>query len=339
MGKIIRNPDKQVAYLAYINLEKKTVEFVNGGSIISDSIEIKAISSTPSGNIVFGGYMSTKGVLYDIDKDEFSEFYCRQTEGMTPVGDKTYFGVYTKATIWEFDETKPFEREINPKQLFNTGKHQDRPFAMCEADGKLLYGTIPDYYQLGGALCLYDPKTKENKIWHNIIKDQSITGVCLRDGIAYCSTGIWGGLSSVPKEKEAKIFSFDLNEGKIIKETTLSFPFHNERILHIGGLFCDSEKNIWGITSGVVFRLNPDNLEVTDYVNISGINWDINETTWRPFSIVELDDYIYCNPQDRLVRINKKTLLKEEYDVPAFMLAKGKDNKIYFCHMDGLYRI
>lgn len=324
--------------LAYVNIASKRVEFVNGGSILSNPIQIKAVSDTTCGNIVCGGYMSTKGVVYDVETDEYAEFYCRQTEGMTKVGDKTYCGVYTRAAIWELDEAKPFVKEENPKPIFQVGEHQDRPFAMCEADGKLLFGTIPDYYELGGALCLYDPETGEKKVWRNLIKNQSVTGVCFLNGVAYVSTGVWGGLSSTPTESEAKIFSFDLSKGKIIKEASLKFPFFNGKILHIGGLLTDSEGGIWGITSGVVFKLNPETLETEAYINVSGINWDINETTWKPFSLVELENHIYCNPDGNLVKINMDNLEAKNYNTKAFMLTKGKDNKIYFCEGNGLYR-
>lgn len=324
--------------LSYINMTNKTVEFVNGGSILSKPIQIKALTNTPSGNIVMGGYMSTKGVLYDIDKNEFSEFYCRQTEGMAKVADKTYFGVYTRASIWEFDEKLPFKKDINPKPVFQVGECQDRPFAMCEADGKLLVGTIPDYYELGGALCLYDPSLKEKKVWRNLIEDQSITGVCCRDNIAYVSTGVWGGLSTVPSKRCAEIFSFDLKREKIINRKTLDFPFYNGDILHIGGLSFDSQGTLWGITSGTVFTLNPETLRMEKYINISGINWDIKTTLWKPYNLVELGDYMYCNPEEDLVRINKKTFEIQRYNVKAFMLTKGKDNKIYYCYGDSLYR-
>lgn len=324
--------------LAYVNFIKKETEFVNSGTILSKPIQIKALTSTASGNIVMGGYMSTKGILYDPDKNTYEEFYCRQTEGMTTVKDKTYFGVYTRASIWEFDENKPFEKEVNPKTIFQVGDHQDRPFAMCSGGDNLIIGTIPDYYELGGSLCVYNPDTKEKKMWRNLIKNQSITGVCERNGIIYASTGIWGGLSTSPVEKEAKIFSFDPEKGEIIKEATVKFPFEHGDILHIGGLLCDSDNNLWAVTSGTVFKFDPDTLEVTDYVNISGINWNRNITVWKPFSLVEKDEFIYSNPDEQLVRINKNTLEVEKYNIQAFMLAKGKDNKIYFCEGDSLYR-
>lgn len=316
--------------LVYVNLERKTVEFVKD-DLPQDTVQIKALHNTPDGKIVMGGYMGTKGCLYNPEDGSIEEFFCRQTEGITTVGNKNYFGVYTRAAVWEFDSTKPFARDVNPREIFSVGYQQDRPFALCEADGNLVVGTIPDYYKLGGAFTIYNTATGEKTVYDSLIENQSITGLCYRDGIIYGSTGIWGGLSTKPVETKAKIFSFDLEKRELIRVNEPEFSFAETDVMHIGGMTVDSSGNIWAVTSGVVFRINPETLEVEETINIYGINWNTEKTTWKPFSIVESNGFLYANPEDMLVRINLKTREVREYNERAFMLTANKDGNIYFC--------
>ena len=68
---------------------------------------------------------------------------------------------------------------------------------------------------------------------------------------------------------------------------------------------------------------------------------DVKDFIKKNYKYYEGDESFLSEKTEKTRKVWSKceTLLKEEYDVPAFMLAKGKDNKIYFCHVDGLYRI
>lgn len=316
--------------LSYINLAKKTVEFVHPGEELCDAIQIKALAATCEGDIVFGGYMGTKGGIYHCESNAFETFRCRQTEGITFFDRKVYLGIYTRAVIWEMDLKKPFAEYKNPKPIFRVGEAQDRPFALCGADGLLLVGTIPDYGALGGALTIYNPLTGEKKVRRNLIKNQSITGLCYRDGIVYGSTAIWGGLGSTPTETEAKVFSYDLKSDRLILEKTLQFGVRSEGLLHIGGMGFDARGNLWGVSGGMIFRLNRDTMQPEEWIHVSKSNWDISNTVWKPVSLVFDGDILYCNLNERLTAIHLKTKEYRVYDQNAFMMAKGGDGNLYF---------
>ena len=316
--------------LSYINFENKTVEFVCIGEEFSDAIQIKALASTCDGDIVFGGYMGTKGGIYRCHENSFHPFICRQTEGITSFDGKVYMGIYTRAVIWELDLKKPFAEHENPKPIFRIGEAQDRPFALCEADGLLVVGTVPDYGTLGGALTIYNPRTGEKRVKRHIIKNQSITSLCYQDGIIYGSSGIWGGLGSNPTETDAKVFAYDLKKEKLLLERTLQFDFKSGGLMHIGGMGFDGQGNLWGVSAGIVFRLNPDTLDPEEYINISRSDWDIANTVWKPASLVFDGNILYCNLNEKLTVIDLRTKAYRIYDQHAFMMAKGGDGNIYF---------
>jgi len=324
--------------VAYINLERKTVEFVNEG-LPRGPVKIKALHNTYDGRIVMGGYMGTCGCIYNPEDGSIEEFFLRQTEGMTLAGKKNYFGVYTRATVWEFDPAMEYERDKNPREIFGIENHQDRPFALCEWEGNLIIGSIPDYHKLGGALTVHNIKTGKTEVFDNLIENQSITGLCVRNGIVYGSTGIWGGLSATPTEKRAKLFSFNIEKRELIKVCEPELGSPEKPVLHIGGMTVDSKGNIWAVSSGIVFQVNPETLEAENVIDIYGNNIGMENVTWKPFSIIESGDFIYANPDEKLVRINSSTLEVKKYNESAFMLTANSDGNIYFCYDDEFSRL
>lgn len=100
--------------------------------------------------------------------------------------------------------------------------------------------------------------------------------------------------------------------------------------MHIGGVGFDGQGNLWGVSAGLVFRLNSDTLEPEEYINISRSDWDIANTVWKPASLVFDGDILYCNLNEKLTAIDLKTKSYRIYDQHAFMMAKGGDGNIYF---------
>lgn len=326
--------------LAYINLELKTVEFIDNCDFIKNPVRIHAIETMEDGRIMLGAYMGTKIGIFEPQQQEYTYLDCRQSEGILACGNKIYMGIYTRAVIWEYDVEQPYVKGKNPKPLFEVGEEQDRPFSLCNAGGRLAVATVPDYGRLGGAVTLYDWHKKQKRVFRNIIKDESVTAICYRDGYLYGTTGIFGGLGAAPAEQEAMVFRFSVESGKLECERAIGKELGYDNVFHIGGIGFDPYGTLWGIAGGVVFTLDPQTLAVEKKVDISGVPWTRESfNAWRPFYLVFLDDYLYCNPNEKLVRIHLKTLEYKEFEQNAYVMTAGKDGNVYFTSGTKFYRL
>ena len=89
-----------------------------------------------------------------------------------------------------------------------------------------------------------------------------------------------------------------------------------------------------------MFTLDPQTLAVEKKVDISGVPWTRESfNAWRPFYLVFLDDYLYCNPNEKLVRIHLKTLEYKEFEQNAYVMTAGKDGNVYFTSGTKFYRL
>lgn len=334
------SPNYDQNTLAYINLKLKTVEFIDNCNLIKNPVKIRELTGMDNGNILLSAYMGTDVGIYEPEKNEYKYFTCRQSEGMVARGSKAYMGIYTRAVIWEYDANKPYVKEKNPKPLFATGESQDRPFSICNAGENIAIATVPGYGKLGGALTLYNINKKTKKVYRNLIQGQSVTGVCYRDGFIYGTTGIFGGLGSIPTAREAKIFKFSISDQQLIIANSINDALKHNNIYHIGGIGFDCYGELWAICDGVVFTLDSDTLRVKEVIDISGVNWTLESiTAWEPHQMIFIDDYLYCNPGKELVKINVKTKEYTKYYHKVDSLTSGKDKNIYFAYNSKFYRL
>jgi len=91
-------------------------------------------------------------------------------------------------------------------QLSRPPWEQERPVQMARgADCAVYIVSIPIKGQLGGALTRLEPQTKKLEVHCNIIPNQSILGVAAlpNSSLLIGASGIQGGSSAVPSEKEA----------------------------------------------------------------------------------------------------------------------------------------
>ena len=89
-------------------------------------------------------------------------------------------------------------------------------------------------------------------MYRNIVPNQSVISLAYKDGKVYAGTSIYGGDASVPVEKEAKLFVWDVATGKKIRETV---PVPGETA--IGALLVGPDGNIWGFAQGTLFIYDP----------------------------------------------------------------------------------
>ncbi|WJH36946.1 hypothetical protein N6H14_15395 [Paenibacillus sp. CC-CFT747] len=264
-------------------------------------------------------------------------FNLGQSEGMGALGNKLYLGNYTGAMIYELDVTQPLEDKVNPKLIYDI-PHEDRPFIIKSGEGKLFIGTIPDYGVLGGALTVLDPTTgKEPVVYPDVIHNQSIVGLAVRDGKLYGSTTVAGGLGIDPTEPAAKLFVWDIATGKKIKEWVPSIPDAVSQPKIISGLTFGPDGLLWAAGNGTIFALNPDTLEIVKSKTIYPTVTDYGR--WRPVHIrVGSDGLLYTTLAGKLTVIDPKALDSVTL-ASTELMTLGNDGNIYYADSTSLKKI
>ena len=266
------------------NLETGNIKVVDV-MLPAEPVPIHDIEKGPDGNIYTTGYLAGNMGMYNPATGESRYFNgIGQGEGMTVVGDKLYIGTYPDAKIYEYDVSKPWNRDnpdqMNPVLLFSLYDNddipgytlQDRPFGMAGSEelGQLYVGTVPKNGLLGGAFAVYDLKTRgEPEVYWNLVEGQSIISLVYKDGYVYGGTSIHGGQGSIPSASEAVLFVWDAAGKQKVFETVPVPGKTSITALHAG-----PDGNIWGLANGALFVFDPVQRKVIyskdEFPNASG---------------------------------------------------------------------
>jgi len=304
--------------IVYMNVADKTTTRASE-SVMGAPLGLHNLAAGNNGKL----YMTTypggpKGAEYDPKTGEVRMYNQGQAEGIIAgEGDEVYFGIYPGAVIQSMDtnDTGKFTTLFEMK----TEYEQDRPYIMQYQDGLLLIGTIPDYGKTGGALSIYNPSDGTHKVYKNVVDKQSIVGLAMKDGIIYGSTSKRGGLgipdnSPILPTDSPKIFVWDVEKEIKIAEFTLDIPGLNTPM--ISGLTFDKEGNLWGAADGILFTIDTNTNQVSNYKNIypeiSG------RGMWRPVHIkFGADGLLYTDLAGKLTVVDHTSENWDYVTLPA----------------------
>ena len=274
--------------IGYFNPKTNEVVTHQLDRIADEGPNIQSMEISPEGVIYMGGYQ-TAMAAYDINKNEFlfKLQYWKQNEGVGFLNGKTYFGVYTDARLWRYDPKKNWNYKeysgngkyqgssYNPVMVYDIEESQDRPFVVKGYNNKLYVGTMSGYNELGGALTIYSETSSgypSAKTYRNVIPNQSITGVAVKDNLVYLSGTIRGGLGIEPIETQAKIAVFDTNTNTVVTEAFVpDLPIVGKTSQTIGEISFGPDGLLWGCSEkeGLVFAMDPETFEVKKYVSVN----------------------------------------------------------------------
>ncbi|MDG0813545.1 S-layer homology domain-containing protein [Cohnella rhizosphaerae] len=313
--------------------------------IDTTGIEIQSIEIGDDGRVYTGGYVTAMSIYNPVTGAvEHNAANFPQPEGIGFLNGKTYFGTYGGAVMYRYDPAQPFQfgytSDSNPGLAYDIGNAQDRPFALESGGDKLFVGTIPTYGYLGGSLTVYDDTTGEWKEFNDVIHNQSIIGMAYKDGKIYGGTSVWGGGGSTPTEEKAKIFVWDVQSERVVKEAAPVIPGIDVAPKMIGDLSFGPDGLLWTIASGTVFALDPNTLEVVKSKVIFPSNY-VSNSTWRPYYIRWGDDgTLYTTLNRQLVAIQPSTLAWKVLDSGTISLMdRADDGTLYYAKGANMYRM
>ncbi|MEH7276527.1 WD40 repeat domain-containing protein [Neobacillus vireti] len=306
------------------------------GQLSGQPVGIQSLTQGPNGNIFVGGYLSGGLAEFNYLTNQVTENKgLGQIEGMITHQNRLYMGIYPGGFLHSYNPMQSYEMGVNPVQHFSLkSEGQDRPFALESAGNLLAIGTVPDYGQLGGALTIFDPAANDYTLHRNIVQNQSVISLAYQDGLLYGGTSVWGGLGISPTEEEAKLFVYNMETGEKQFET---IPVPGEKA--ISALTFDKEGNLWGLTSGILFKYDTKTNQVVATKELYSVNWDSIGHLWRGgFLEFDEDGYLYGQAHGELFRINPDTLDQEVLVEDANLFAMDPDGNIYFARGHKLYQ-
>ncbi|MGG1573068.1 hypothetical protein [Fictibacillus sp. NRS-1165] len=315
-------------YVTVINLETKKVTRLPS-LVQSTPTVMQAIEKGPDGNFYISGMQTAKGAHYNPVTGKVTPFNLGQADSMAPLGEKMLMGVYPSGDIRAYDPALP-PSDTNPEKLFVLGESQNRIKTISSGGGKAFIGSIPFYGELGGALTVYDPQAEgvKYKVFRNVVQDQSVVGLAYKDGQVYGSTSITGGLGADPAAEEAKIFVWDVQNEKKIKEISLNVEGIEKPAL-IGELSIGPDGLLWGAVKNAIFALDPETLNVVKSNKIypDGV---LPEDAWGSIDLKWSNGLLYANfTGGNLTAIDPNTLDSKKI-TNAYSFSIGDDGDIYY---------
>lgn len=282
------------------------------------------------GRLYMGGYQRGMSVYNPFTNErEVNISSFAQPENIGFLNDYVYYGTYVGAIMYRFDPTKPVNLGDNPKLVYDI-THQDRPFAITSGDDKLFVGTVGDYGFLGGALAIYDEPTGTWTQFDNPVADQAIIGLAYKDGYLYGGTTVWGGLGAVPTASEAKIFVWDVANGKKVDEFTPDIPNVDEAPRMIGDLKFGPDGLLWGAVDGTIFAMDVTTREIVKSKMVRPSLY--NSSKWKPYQLeFGPDGTLYTTLSRKVIAIDPETLNYKVID-DRFVndMSVGIDGSIYY---------
>lgn len=191
---------------------------------------IFVLNTGPDGKIYGSSMLPLRLFVYDPETESLKNLgkaakASGEVYSMGSLDGKLYLCSYPEGRLSVYDPKRAFrfgeDIDSNPRDLGSLGEGVYRPRAMIAGpQGKVYIGGYPDYGLLGGAIAVYDPTRKEQRVYRHVIMNQSIASLTYIEklGLIAAGSSVRGGTGTRAVEKEAKFILWDPKEEKKIFE-------------------------------------------------------------------------------------------------------------------------
>ncbi len=303
-------------------------------------IGINITKAGPDGRIWTGGYLVGSNAAYDPVTGQSVEYRgIHQSESITIFKHRMYFGIYPGGKYYVYDTRKPWDVTKGNPKLIAAYKRQDRPFAGVNIDekGTMLFGTVPDYGILGGALMLYHPATGKSELFEDVFPKQSVVSLVNHRGTIYAGTSVWGGLGIEPEVKGAGLYQWDPKAKKTL--------FHLIPVPDAKAITClmnGPDGRIWGVADGELFIFDPVQEKVLSRHVIYEINVETKKkAVWRDVNMmIHPSGIVYGSGGGQLfsIRPDTKTITRIKTPTAVHFLSMDEDGRLYYRNGSDLWQ-
>lgn len=334
-GKPLASTWNEKGELIFLSSEQQIVVFnpataeknVYGLDVPAQPISITVLKMGPDKKLWSGGYLSGNNAAYDLNKNKAEVFLgLSQTESLTVLGSKIYFGNYPGCKFNVYDTSKEWIKDKNNPKQIGIVRGQDRPFGALAVPSlnKVFFGTVPNYGINGGQLVEIDGLTDKVKGHANVAGKQSIITLVFQDNMLIGGTSIWGGLGIQPVEKEAKLFVWDPVKKQNVYEV---IPVPGAKA--ITALLNGPDGLIWGYAGGTLFKFDVQKKAIVLTKHI--FEDKRNTFLWRPDELVlHSNGMIYGNLIGKLISLDPKTLEVKSFGIGGADIVLGLNKEMYY---------
>lgn len=248
-----------------------TINIESGESIVrtvemtGHPIKIRSIcKDAEECNLYFGGYLFGGFARFDLKNNHIEAWKgVRQPENLCFLGEDLYLGLYPHAGLARYKPDQPWNAKTNPVELFDLiDRKQDRPFAMCAYEDKLIMGTIAYYGELQGLLTVYN-STEGSHESYMPVENHSIVALAVKGDLVYGGTSIWGGLGIDPAPGDGRLFIWDVASQRTVWQ---GVPLAGQPV--VSDLVFDDQGNLWGIGCDQIFRFDSHDRKVDKIISL-----------------------------------------------------------------------
>lgn len=321
--------------VGYYNPKTNELKVMEPDKLADSGPNVEDLTCTPEGVLYVGGYQSSMGA-YNVNTEEFifSLPKWRQNQSAGFLNGKVYLGVYTDSVTFRYDPEKPITDhylsynynnqyqgyDANPSMVYDIEDDQDRHLIFDGYKNLILCGTMSAYEKSGGAFVIIEEEDGINppkaEVYRNIIPDQSIMGLAVKDDLVYISSTVrnGNGLYAFP-EGNPQIVVFDLNKREVVKRVTPDFSSIGAKdAKSIGDLSFGPDGLLWGAITdkkGIIFAMDPETLEIKKHISIKS-DFDKDAMAKPTYMEWGASGLLYANPGWVVSVIDPETL---EYKV------------------------
>lgn len=234
---------------------------------------IHRLTSGSDGRIYVTGFAPGGLAWYDPTADglyEGPEEATKQAEFALDHDGRLWLGTYPGAGLLAFDPNRKVVAGENPEivaSLANLSRpEQDRPYAMAGGPAGLFIGTVPVYGRRGGKLFFLPRGSREPREvpLPESVAEHSVTALAYDSATdsLYVGTCLLGGLGLPPAVGAARLLRLTLPDLRVVWDVV---PDAAEP--SITSLLALEGKDVWGVTPGSVFTIDPaggDRREIAD---------------------------------------------------------------------------
>ena len=291
---LLSNDSQVTSCPRVVNLTKKeyyrwtdlTRDAVGGGSRIISFTE----TEPGAGELVMGFWNAEFIATYNINTGEVVWMdSAGQTDSIGYYKGILYGGCYSATVLVELH--RETEEIIQRFKLDHDITGQKRLLSMETGGDHVFVGSIPDSFQNGGALTVYNTITGQWYYERNIVQDQSIIDVAYSNELVYVSSSLKGGDNSLDKGDSAVIVAYDyINREKLaVLDPRDYIPGLASPVVYVYGLTADpnSEENgrIWAVVSDTLFCFtfdrNTKKFDVQVVLSLGKTNYNISSGVGR----------------------------------------------------------
>lgn len=218
-----------------------------------------------------------------------------QVEDWTLVGDTLHAGTYPNGNLVSAPFAAASTSPLTTYASLKDSHGQIRPLEAVEHDGKIWYGTNPDYGLHGGAIAILDPANGALDVIRNPIADHTVSALAFLGDRVFAGSSTVGGTGTNPVPGSGRLVRWDPATKSVLTSTV---PVEGARSVNA---LTVHNGHLYGLADHTLFEADPDTLAVTRTLHLGtsgGIQPGEGELWFHP------NGYLYASVDDAIVAID-----------------------------------